>query len=330
MALFKELSGVEQADPGLKRNGILDVFRDRLEFDRAVQAARLLRQYGVDNRVLGRDDARDMCPALSHRIAGGVFYPEDGHLEPERFVRGLARRAEDDGVVIHTQTEVIGIGKRGRRITGVQTTRGDFKANDVVLAGGAWSPRIARDIGLKLLCQPAKGYSVTYKRPPDFPELPVILVEARVAVTPMDAALRFAGTLELAGWDQTINQRRVNAFLRRVAWYLADVDPASLELIEIWRGLRPCTPDGLPYVGRPAGIDNLLVATGHGMNGISLAPITGKLIAAMAAGKPTGIDLSALRIERFRSFLSRSPTCEANSTMNTNTIANPFLADFRD
>jgi D-amino-acid dehydrogenase len=131
------------------------------------------------------------------------------------------------------------------------------------------------------------------------PLIPVTLAEAKVVITPMADTVRFAGTLELAGFDQSINQRRVQAILKAVPVYLPDFDPKSFELIEIWRGLRPCSPDGLPYIGRPPRYDNLILATGHGMLGISLAPITGKLVSQLAAGENPSINIEALRVERF-------------------------------
>ena len=135
--------------------------------------------------------------------------------------------------------------------------------------------------------QPAKGYSLTYRRPPRAPAIPLLPAEGRFSVTPMGEFLRFGGTLELAGMDLSINRRRVDA-LRRKA--LACIEGGeSLELLEIWRGLRPCTPDGLPLVGRPRRYDNLVVAAGHAMVGMSMGPATGKLVAQLAGGaSPAG------------------------------------------
>ena len=121
-----------------------------------------------------------------------------------------------------------------------------------------------------------------------------------MAITPMNNLLRFAGNLELSGLDLSIDRRRVNAILKSVPPCLPDLDIQSMELMEIWRGLRPCTPDGLPDIGRPANYDNLIVATGHAMKGISLAPVTGKLVAQLAAGEEPGIDISGMKIERFK------------------------------
>ena len=172
-------------------------------------------------------------------------------------------------------------------------------AEQIVIAGGAWSVELARRLRLKISIEPAKGYSITFKRPAICPSLPINLAEAKVVLTPMKDTLRFAGTLELAGFDQSINMRRVQAILRAVRNYFPDIDPDSLELLEIWRGLRPCSPDGLPYVGRPSRYHNVILATGHGMLGISLAPITGKIVTQLAVNETPSIDMAALKVERF-------------------------------
>ena len=198
-----------------------------------------------------------------------------------------------------TSVEVLGFETSGRKVTTVKTTRGDISVEEVVLAGGSWSAEMARELRIKVLMEPAKGYSVTYKRPPGFPSVPLAMAEAKVVLTPMSDMMRFAGTLELAGFDMSINKRRVHAILKAVSAYFPDIDTDALELIEIWRGLRPCSPDGLPYLGRPRRYDNLIIATGHGMKGISLAPITGKIVAQLASGQTPAMDMEPLRIERF-------------------------------
>ena len=184
-------------------------------------------------------------------------------------------------------------------MTTVKTTRGDISVEEVILAGGSWSSEMAHELKIKLLMEPAKGYSVTYKRPPGIPSLPLAMAEAKVVLTPMSDVVRFAGTLELAGFDMSINKRRVHAILKAVAAYFPDIDTDALELIEIWRGLRPCPPDGLPYLGRPRRYDNVIISTGHGMKGISLAPITGKIVSQLASGQTPAMDIAAFGIERF-------------------------------
>ena len=167
------------------------------------------------------------------------------------------------------------------------------------MAGGCWSGEIARELKIRLIIEPAKGYSVTFKRPPVCPDIPLAMSEAKVFLIPMNDTVRFAGTLELTGFDLSINKRRVQALLKAVPAYFPQIDPPALELIEIWRGLRPCSPDGLPYLGRSLRYDNVIIAAGHGMLGISLAPITGKIVSQLSANQTPAIDLTALSIERF-------------------------------
>lgn len=230
---------------------------------------------------------------------GGAFYAQDAHLDPARLVRALAARCVERGVQVHEKTEVLGFGKKGRRIQAVETTRGDFAATEVVLCSGAWSPGVARTLGLSLPVQPAKGYSVTFHKPDPCPAVPLMLVEARVGATPMGDKLRFAGTLELAGMDTSINRRRVAAIVHAVPRYVPAWTPDALDLIEVWRGLRPCTPDGLPFLGRAGAYDNLTVAAGHAMIGVSLGAVTGAVTARVVQGEKPGFDLSLCNVDRF-------------------------------
>jgi D-amino-acid dehydrogenase len=297
LGLYRELAALAGLDFGFAAEGALGVYVTEAAYAHGIEEARTLGEAGIGTKVLDGPGARAIEPALRPEVLGGVLFPEDARLVPDRFVRGLAARAEARGVRIEPRTEVLGFRTAGRRITAVETTRGDVEPADVVLAAGSWSPRVGRALGLALPVQPGKGYSVTYARPPAGPRLPLLLGEVRAAVTPMGDTLRFGGTMELAGLDFSINRRRVAAIVRGAARYLHDVD--RYRVLEIWRGLRPVTPDGLPLLGRPARVENLVVATGHAMLGVSLGPVTGKLVAGLCAGEPPAIDLSLLRPDRF-------------------------------
>ncbi len=295
-ALFDDLSRLG-FDFGYETRGLLKLFVSRHGLAEAEAEAALLSEYGLKVHVLDGQGIRALEPNVSETVLGGLHFPDDAHLNPARFVRGLAAHAEKLGAAIRTGIGVIGFEVNGRRITRVRTTGGDFTPAQVVLAAGIGSPALARDLQLKLPIQPAKGYSITVRRPALSPTLPLLLGETWVAVTPLGETLRFAGTLELAGLDFSINRRRVEAVQRGVQPYLPDVGHA--ERLEIWRGLRPCTPDGLPIIERSRQYDNLLIATGHAMLGISLGPVTGELIAQLACGESPAIELGPLRAERF-------------------------------
>jgi D-amino-acid dehydrogenase len=295
--LYRELAALDGLECGFTPAGVLQVLKTRAAFEAAVEEAHLLRRYGLAAEAWDADRVRQREPNLRPGVVGGVYYPDDAHLDPAAFVRGLARLAEQKGACLHTQTEVLGFETAGRSVSRVVTTRGDFRAEQVVIAAGSWSPGLARQLDLNLPIQAAKGYSLTLNRPPACPTLPLLLGEARVAVTPLDGTLRLAGTLELAGMDFSINRRRVSAIRRAAGEYLRGMD--GLEPGEVWCGLRPCTPDGLPLIGRSEAFDNLIIAAGHAMVGMSLGPITGKLVAQLAGREPPAIDLTALRPGRF-------------------------------
>ncbi|MBI3920085.1 MAG: FAD-dependent oxidoreductase [Armatimonadetes bacterium] len=282
---------------GFERKGMLMLYRTPQGYEGGIREARLLGEYGIEFRTLDNSGVREMEPQILPEVVGGVYYAEDAHLDPRGFVTNLARLAGEKGVDLRPQTEVLWIEADGNRISHVRTTRGDFQPDEVVLAGGAWSPTLAGNLDLSLPIQAAKGYSITVKRPPLCPTIPMLLGETRVAVTPLGDRLRLAGTLELAGLDLSINRRRVEAILKGARAFLGGL--VDVDLIEIWRGLRPCTPDGLPILGRTQRYENLLVASGHAMIGQSLGPITGKLISQIVCRQEPEVDLTPLRVERF-------------------------------
>jgi D-amino-acid dehydrogenase len=299
LELFDELEKLDDVEFNYEKKGVVQIFKTRNALDKGIREARRLQQYGVESRVLENKDMPPYSGELRTAGAGGIFFPRDAQLIPDRFVHQLARYIEKAGVRVVTSAEAIGFAVCGRKVTTVKTTRGDLDAEDVILACGSWSTWLARELGIQLRMEPAKGYSVTFRRPPSCPDLPFMMAETKVVLTPMDDMLRIAGTLELAGFDMSINNRRLQAILKSIRDYFPDFDIDSLETIEIWRGLRPCSPDGLPYIGRPRRYDNVIIATGHGMKGISLAPVTGQIVSQLAAHKQPRVDMAALSIERF-------------------------------
>ena len=167
-----------------------------------------------------------------------------------------------------------------------------------MLAAGAWSSETTRGLDLKLPMQAGKGYSLTLPKPRQLPRIGAILTEARVAVTPMDGRLRFGGTMEIAGLNEEINPRRVRGIITSVPQYYPEFKVQDFEGIQPWRGLRPCSPDGLPYLGRAHRFSNLIIATGHAMMGVSLGPITGRLVSEMVSGETPSQDIGLLDPDR--------------------------------
>jgi len=299
LGLFHELAKLDGLDFGLEKKGMLELFNTRKGYDKGIKNIHLIKEFGIENRILPLKELTEFLDGIRTAAVGAVYLTQDAHIIPDRFVQQLAGYIETKGVRLLTSCEVLDFGTSGRYVNRVKTTRGDIQAEEIVLAGGAWSTDLARLLQFKLSMQAAKGYSITFKRPAQCPMLPVMLTESKVVLTPMEDTLRFAGTLELSGFDQTVNLGRVQAILDAVCAYFPDMDPDSFELLEIWRGLRPCSPDGLPYVGRAPRFDNVIIATGHGMQGISLAPITGKIISQLSTHDNPSFNMAALSVERF-------------------------------
>ena len=185
------------------------------------------------------------------------------------------------------------------RVLFAKTNRGEIEADEFVLAGGAWTMETARTLGLNLPMQAGKGYSLTLTQPKRQPTICSILTEARVAVTPMGETLRFAGTMEIAGMGQGTNPARVSGILKSIPNYFPDFGPDDFRDAPVWNGLRPCSPDGLPYIGRSARFANLAIGTGHAMMGLSLGPITGRLLAEILSGTPPSLPLDLCRPDRY-------------------------------
>lgn len=299
LKLFDELAKIEGLDFALEKKGLLELYNTQQGYDKGIKNIQLLKEYGIENRILPKAELNEFLEGVRTAAVGGAYRPHDAHLIPDRFVHQLACHVEKIGVRLLTSCEILNFETAGRHVSRIKTTRGDILAEEIVIAGGAWSAELARNLQLNLSMQPAKGYSITFTRPAQCPALPVAMAESKVVLTPMEDTLRFAGTLELAGFDQSINLGRVQAILKAVRAYFPDMDPDSLELLEIWRGLRPCSPDGLPYIGRTPRYDNVILATGHGMLGISLAPITGKIVSQLSANETPAINTAALGVERF-------------------------------
>jgi D-amino-acid dehydrogenase len=232
-------------------------------------------------------------------IAGAVYFPMDCHLSPSKFLEVLRQELERAGARLLWKQEVTGWRQQGRKLVAARTGQGELTADEFVICGGSWSPSLARELRVNLPMQAGKGYSVTLPHPRRLPGICAILTEARVAVTPIGSALRFGGTMEIAGLNQEINPVRVRGIVKAVPRYYPEFGPEDFKDCPPWCGLRPCSPDGLPYVGRTARYDNLSIGTGHAMLGLSLGPITGKLLAEILGGGKPSIEIGLLSPDRY-------------------------------
>jgi len=280
-----------------RRHGVLQAYEKRATMEEAEKEAETQRDLGVRADVLSPAEVRARYPGLRGELAGALLFPDDGHMDPALFTRAVADKAATAGAEVLRGVEAIALEPAGAGAVKVVTTRGDFVADQVVLAAGAWTPALARGLGLALPIEPAKGYSVDVDRPADFPDVPLYLGDAHCVLTPLGDALRLGSTLELSGWDMTIRRKRVAGLRRAVQRVMGIPDDGRLR--QIWRGPRPVTPDGLPVVGRVPRRERVILATGHCMMGLSLGPITGRLVAELAGGRQLSLDLGPLSPDRF-------------------------------
>jgi D-amino-acid dehydrogenase len=298
-ALIEELAATPGNDFGLVTRGLLMLYKTPHALEEESSFAAQANELGVPARVLDAKQAAKMDPGVTMDVAGAVYFPKDAHFTPDRYVAVLQRQCEQLGVRFVWNAEVNGLAAAGNRIAAASTNTEQFEFDELVLCGGSWSPELARELGLKIPIQAGKGYSLTLAQPRELPQLCSIFTEARVAVTPMGSALRFGGTMEIAGLNEDINLMRVQGIIRSAPDYFPRFSPADFTGVQPWRGLRPCSPDGLPYLGRTAKYANLVVAAGHAMMGMSLSAVTGKLVGEIISGEKPSFDLALLSPDRF-------------------------------
>jgi D-amino-acid dehydrogenase len=300
-ACFEELADAFGNPFGLVKKGLLMLCKSQHTLDEEAKMARKARELGIPAEVLDSAQTAALEPHIRMDIAGAVYFPKDCHLSPARFLATLQAALEKAGALVTWGREVTGWRMANGKIEAALTPQGEVSADEFVLCGGSWSPLMARQLGLNLPMQAGKGYSVTHPKPRQLPEICSILTEARVAVTPMGGSLRVGGTMEMAGLNETINPVRVQGILKAVPRYYPDFQAEDFRDLPVWCGLRPCSPDGLPYVGRTRRYSNLLIATGHAMMGLSLGPITGRIISEILDGKKSPFDLRLLNPDRYAS-----------------------------
>lgn len=296
--LFEQLAAT--FDTGFRSAGLLILANTPKGLREEMEIVKLAPRAGIMAEALSKSDVEKMQPGIRLNITGGVYFSQDATIDPALYLSGLSEYLTNNGVRIVYNAEVKGFIIKNRNITQIITGAGDFTSHEVILAAGAWSSRVTATLGVSLPVIAGKGYSITLTEPVKQLNVPAILSEARIAVTPMGEMLRFAGTMELSGTDTTIDRRRLKGMIGNIPSYLPDFNAEQFADKHTWVGLRPVSSDGLPYIGRFAKYHNLIAATGHSMMGISLSPVTGKIIEEIVSGKPHSIDIARLSPARVR------------------------------
>ena len=296
---YQVLASSGEVDFGWQERGLLMLYQTADNGHEMAHEARLANRAGIRAEGLSEQAVQALEPDVAVTVRGALYYPGDAHLNPGKLVAGLVAYLRRQGVPLLEGQEVVRFEKKGKTIRRVLTATDEFDTDAVVIAAGAWSPELTKLLGVSLPLQGGKGYSFMQAGLSANIRVPAIMLEARATATPLGNSLRFAGTLEVAGTDMRVNMNRVRGITGAINRYYPEL-PVSLPAPEtVWRGLRPCSPDGLPYIGAVPSFDNLTLATGHGMMGVSLGPATGKLVAESLTGQPMSLDLNAFRPERF-------------------------------
>ena len=236
-------------------------------------------------------------PNANLNIKGAVYFHSDAHMTPGGFMKNMLSYLKENGVTILAEEEVKDIVVSNKSITKLITDKREILADEFVMAAGSWSPLISKKLGIKMLLQPGKGYRINVTQETNI-TIPAVLLEAKVAVTPMNGFTRFSGTMEIDKINHKINPIRVNAIANSASEYYHGLQISTQDKEAAQCGLRPVTPDGLPYIGRTSQYKNLTFATGHAMMGWSLGPATGKLVSEIISDQKSSLDLNPFQVER--------------------------------
>ncbi|MCF2495287.1 NAD(P)/FAD-dependent oxidoreductase [Dyadobacter chenhuakuii] len=297
--LYEDLAKEEGFEFGLEEKGILMLYKTEKAGEEEIHVAKDGQKLGLDIEMLTKEQVQAIEPNIQLDVIGAVHYHCDAHLYPTALFSQLLKYIKAQGAELILNAKVKGFDIKNGEIKGVQTETKTVEGDLVIMTGGTWLPELSKLAGLSIPVMPGKGYSFMEPNAEHKIEHPALLIEARVAVTPMNGQVRFGGTMELAAVNDNINMNRVEGIVNSIPQYYPELNVAVPGKERIWYGFRPCSPDGLPYLGYSKKLKNLIVAGGHGMMGISLGPATGKMVAELANESALSADIKLYNPERY-------------------------------
>jgi D-amino-acid dehydrogenase len=297
---YKSWTSLPGFDFSYEQKGLFEIFQTHSFAAHAAETVTKAKELGLDVALLSYDELQRMEPQTKINALGAIFFKSDAHLYPNKLMKDLLTHLRTNGVQLISNAEVKAFEKGGKRITKVITSKNAYDAEVVVIAAGAWSRDVAAMVNAKIPMMPGRGYSLTLENSVYQLNHPSILVEGRVAVTPMDKnKIRFGGTMEVVPVSAAPRYHRVEGILNSVKKFFPEFIVPMPSTDKLWFGYRPCSADGLPYIGRIKSYDNVIVASGHSMLGLSLGAGTGKLVSEMINETPASINISPFAVERF-------------------------------
>jgi len=295
--LFDEIKRDENFSFHYEKKGLLMLCQTNKTLEEEIKTTKLAKQEGLDAKEISLEELKQLEPNVTLNVKGAVFYKCDSHTTPNEFMEEMKTYLKNNGVVFNTNEKVVDIEVKNQKIASVTTNKQVLKADEFVLAAGSWSSILSKKLGLKLLLQAGKGYRINTVKPNNI-SIPAILTEAKVAVTPMNGFTRFAGTMEIAGINHNINKVRVEAIANAANRYYPELNLTDEEKGNAACGLRPISPDGLPYIGKSSKCKNLTIATGHAMMGWTMATATGKLVSEIISEQKPSLELANYHPDR--------------------------------
>ena len=296
--LYEELKSSNEFDFHYERNGLMMYYKSDKVGEEEWQVGKTAIKAGLHAEHLTSMEAiRKFEPTADLNVKGAVYFDCDAHMTPSDFMPEMITYLKSNGVQILANEEVKNIEVSNQTISKVITDTSTYVVDEVVMAAGSWSPLLTKKLGIKIPIQAGKGYRINVARETNI-SMPAVLCEAKVAVTPMTGFTRFAGTMEIAGINNKINPVRVNAIANAAQNYYKNLEISEQEKSEAQYGLRPCSPDGLPLIGKSSKCTNLTIAAGHAMMGWSLGPATGKLVSEIISNKKTSLDVAPFHPDR--------------------------------
>ncbi len=295
--LYSEIREVENFNFQLEKKGLLMICQTQKMLEEEIRVAKIAKKEGLEVREIGLTELKKMQPKVELNAKGAVLYECDAHTTPKTFMEEMKSYLKAWGVMIHKNEKIEDLTIKDEKITSISNPTHTYIADEFVLAAGSWSKKLSEKLGIKLLLEPGKGYRINSERDLGI-TMPAILAESKVAITPMQGFTRFAGTMEIAGINHNINTVRVEAIAKATQRYYPNIKLTTEEKKAATCGLRPVSPDGLPYIGRSRKCQNLTIATGHAMMGWSMGSATGKLVSEIISDKNTSLNLEVFHPDR--------------------------------
>jgi D-amino-acid dehydrogenase len=299
-SLYKDFSNMPEFSFCFEEKGLLMLYKTLQQEAEEIEMANRAHEIGISAEIMTPSELSLLEPNMKMNVRGGLYFQCDAHLYPNLFMSQMTKYLREKGVVFLTNSEVIDFETSQGKIDSLLLDNNEVLCvENVLFSCGSWTAKLVRKLGLKLYIQDGKGYSFTLNKPKVKPNIPTILSEAKVAITPLGNDLRIGGTLEISNFSKEINQKRLQGIIESIPKYFPDMSINNAKNEDVWYGYRPCTPDGMPYIDQSKKLPNVYIAAGHGMMGMSLGPATGKMMSEIFLNNSITIPTDLMKLNRF-------------------------------